>query len=699
MSIPGESPMQSLSENKSKGNPDSGWLSLKDLCSILSISLATGRNWVRLGKVTPQKNIKGTPYFSRDYIYALKESLESGEITALKSRRNKKYISGTNVYRSYLSSRSQGTAYLQAVLDAARKYQISLGESKTRILLAECACRLLLYKTELASPLANSPSSCLAGYLEGRLGLEGYDFLIDDIISDREEVLSFIHNYPDFFAIPYRCEKKEDLLGFLYISFKSLGDRKSRGAYYTPSEVVMKLCGQLFHGKDHAGKKILDPCCGTGNFLLNLPGRIAIENIYGNDIDQLSIKICRINLAIKYRIKDRSLLYSHFTCRDYLSWDPTEKYDYIIGNPPWGCEFSEEEKERLKKCFLTASGRKIESYDLFIEQALASLSMGGCLSLVLPESLLFVKGHRPIRRILCQSCSFQYIEYLGNIFEGVHCPCIIFQVKYTGSEANCVGMIIREGNRVFTIQRERSISEDRFPFLTSDEEEDLLKKINSGDDKCYLEGNATFALGMVTGDNKKYLLSKKEVSKSISRTASMEKILKGSDIYKYHAREASNYIEFKPESFQQTTPEAYYRAPEKLLYRFICRQLVFAYDDRQSLSLNSCNLLIPHLKGLSVKYVLAILNSRIAGYYFKKSFHSVKVLRSHIEQIPIPYAEKKQQEEILTYVESLLAADEKTDILKIYNKADQLIARLYGLSPYEYSLILESMEGENLFLV
>ena len=135
-----------------------------------------------------------------------------------------------------------------------------------------------------------------------------------------------------------------------------------------------------------------------------------------------------------------------------------------------------------------------------------------------------------------------------------------------------------------------------------------------------------------------------------------------------------------------------------MLYRFICNQLVFAYDDHQTLSLNSCNLVIPHIKGLSIKYILAILNSRIAQFYFKKRFNSIKVLKSHIEQIPIPYIQKNQQEEILKYVEILLTDRDKDYIMKIYNELDQKIAAIFNLTQNEYSIILSSMNGEKLFL-
>ena len=91
-------------------------------------------------------------------------------------------------------------------------------------------------------------------------------------------------------------------------------------------------------------------------------------------------------------------------------------------------------------------------------------------------------------------------------------------------------------------------------------------------------------------------------------------------------------------------------------------------------------------------------NSRIAQFYFKKRFNSIKVLKSHIEQIPIPYIQKNQQEEILKYVEILLTDRDKDYIMKIYNELDQKIAAIFNLTQNEYSIILSSMNGEKLFL-
>ena len=72
-------------------NKDTGILNDDEACSALSISSATLKNWIRLRKIAPDISNK---YFSREYIEKLAEDIRSGKNEKLKSRRNKKSISG-----------------------------------------------------------------------------------------------------------------------------------------------------------------------------------------------------------------------------------------------------------------------------------------------------------------------------------------------------------------------------------------------------------------------------------------------------------------------------------------------------------------------------------------------------------------------------------------------------------------------------
>jgi hypothetical protein len=251
-------------------------------------------------------------------------------------------------------------------------------------------------------------------------------------------------------------------------------------------------------------------------------------------------------------------------------------------------------------------------------------------------------------------------------------------------------MNVNTGAESFTINTERKVTSEYFSFTTADAEYNVLNKIRNISHASYLRGNADFALGIVTGNNKDYIFNEKSNEN--------EMVLKGADISKYHINPTNNYIIFKPERFQQVAPTEIYRAPEKLLYRFISNQLVFAYDDKQTLSLNSCNIVIPKITGIKMKYVLAILNSRIAQFIYKCEFNSVKVLRSHIESIPIPLADEATQNKIIEVTDKLIAGLELKEAETYYDELDSLISEVFHLNLSETEIIKKAVDGENKFL-
>lgn len=661
---------------------------LKDLCSQLSISIATGKNWIKLGKIIPSKYVEGVPYFSSEYISKLKTDISSGESKALKSRRNKKFISGNGVYKSYITSTSVNNQLTQQLLDNAR--EIKLADEHICYIIAEAAIRLLC-QAKLSESKQSALESYLKSYLNDEFDLGVVKPLIDDLIGSPQDAETFISQYPSLFNIEYVYEEKEDILGLLYISLKNIGDRKATGAYYTPTNVVKKLIGNLEHTvKSFDQKKIIDPCCGTGNFLLQLPDTVNIEHIYGNDIDLNSVRIARINLALRYEISSIDIIYEHVTNYDFLTTKMEGDYDLIIGNPPWGYDFSAIKAEELKTLFCCIKGKNIESYDVFFEQAINCLSDSGIVSFILPEAILNVKSHMPIRKYITENSSITTLEYLGNAFDQVQCPCVILEVKKSLGLSTTKGMKVILPNKSFIIQTQRDFTPECFSFTTTDDEFSIIHKLMDCSDKEFLLNNADFALGIVTGNNKEYL--------SPTQSPMTEPILKGADILKYKIDRTKNFIYFNPDKFQQVAPVQYYRAEEKLLYRFISNQLVFAYDNEQTLSLNSCNIVIPKIKEMNIKYILAILNSRITQFIFEKQYNSVKVLRSHIEGLPIPRIGENEQLQIVSLVNQIGACTSPTQIDSIYEDIDQLVADAFSLTEKEYALIKASCNKENLFL-
>lgn len=662
----------------------SEYLSLKEVCEELSISTATGRNWIKLGKLIPENGAAKKTYFTKEYITTLKKELQSGKNSALKSRRNKKFVSGFALYHSYVSENCINIPTLEKLLSLISENKIILTETVIQYIIADCALHLIGNKNNFEW---NQQSNLLIKFLNQEITTVTYDSFITDLIDNCESAKLFCKQNSLLFNLVYEYESHEDILGLIYISCKNISSRKAMGSYYTSTKVVKQLINK-FEFKEN--ERILDPCCGTGNFLLQLPDIVPFDNIYGNDIDTTSVKITKLNMALKYEV-DSNIIDNHITNLNYLThFNFDIKYHYIIGNPPWGYNFSETEKNILKAKFKSISSKNVESYDIFIEQSIKNLTLGGHLAFVLPEALLNVKAHANIRSMILEQCSIRKLDFLGNAFDGVQCPCIIMDLQYNNEPLTTVGMIVSNKDDIFTINSARTTSADYFNFTTSDEEYEILQKVRNTDSVCYLKDNADFALGIVTGNNNKYI--------SELKTKENEMILKGADISKYHINPTTNYIVFQPENFQQTAPVEMYRAPEKLLYRFISNQLVFAYDNLQTLSLNSCNIVIPKLPGLEMKYVLAILNSRVAQFIYKKDFNSVKVLRSHIESIPIPAADTMKQDKIISVTNQLIAGLKGSQLYTKYEELDTLICELFQLTYAEQKIIKQIVDSDNKFL-
>lgn len=695
------------------------YYTLKEFCQCLSISTATGRNWLRMHKITPDYSKDGQPYFSKQYTTSYQELLKSGVETALHSRRNKSYCSGRSLYSSYIAVSSPNFELVEQAVEQLQEDSIST--DLVSWLLAECALRMLYSvphsKFHDTLPRLSTHESFLAYYLKNTFCCTELAPLINALIPHRSKADKWISVYPVAFTLPYTYVSGEDTLGFLYMSLRTLQTKKQSGAYYTPRTVVEKLIGSL-NFDSTSPCTILDPGCGSGNFLLQLPSSLPLDSIHGTDIDFISIALTRLNLILRELTKESS------TDHNPGSFDPSEffhqhvktlrktvrvanflqqtnknLYTHIIGNPPWGYSFSVQELEQLKPQFTCIGRGRTESYDLFIEHALSLLKVNGILSFVLPEAVLSVKSHRNVRQLMCQYCSFTAVTYLGECFSGVQCPSVVLTLtKKTmfGKDcfASCLGMKVETLRTSFTIQKERLLTPECLSFSANDTEYLLLQKLIHTNNVQFLANHTDFALGIVTGNNKEFIHKKESTSTNVTGTFADSKadILLGTDISLYHV-EAPSYLLCRPLSeCQQAAPKSLYEAPEKLIYRFIFEYPVFAYDNKKTLLLNSCNLILPHMKGFQMKYILAILNSRITRFLYCLTFHSLKVLRSYLEQLPIPEASEEEQNFIVSLVDCLIsAAPTSVEYSQYYEQLEQRIARLFELNNEEYKIICNSL--------
>ena len=687
---------------------------LESACDFLGISVATGSNWMKSHRLVPSFMREGKPVFTLDSLRTLLATLSAESGTVLKSRRNKSQVEGIASYSDYLSDSDSAKDAAELV-----RQMVSLAKNEDDIepmislILAEYAIRFLIETGRISAAVYDSTASSqdairnknrsvkrvgkpyICAYFRNELNLGAYEpyiaafFTSNPTLSGQApDILSELLS----FELPF--VPGQDVLGLLYISLKSLKDRKATGTYYTPNALTDRLIDACHIEEHHITGDILDPCCGTGNFLLALLHHgILPEQIYARDNDEMSVAIARINLILNTEDVYLDVICDHVICMDTLLSAPAEdSYDLILGNPPWGCHFDKETSLQLKKRYQT-SGSSIESFRLFIEYALSHLTDKGVLAYVLPESFLLVQAHSSIRQMLIQQMSLREVHFVPDGFKNVVCPAILL---IAGKES-ADGINVQLPNRSFTIHTDRHLDTQTFWNLQNDDREALLlEKMNSIPDSMYLAGNADFALGIVTGNNKDYLISAEEYDADPDKYPDAEPILKGSDIRKFGYTRPQNYINFDPSAFQQVARESLYRAPRKLIYRFISNgKAVFAYDDSGILTLNSSNICIPNIPMLSMLYILGVLNSKAADYYFDHSFHSAKLLRSHIESLPIPRIGMEEQEKVIDIVRHLMVCNSLDDAAIFYEQLNQIIYRLFDLTESEIALIETSVSAKS----
>ncbi len=665
-----------------------GLIELNEVCDLLSISKATAINWIKNSTLKPSDSGEKRNLFFKKDIEALLLELKDGSNSKLKSRRNKNYIRGTFIPRTYIQNK-KGIENVENII--AHMNCVDLPEDYERVILAEYALKLLFNRGLFSTESGEFPRHCLLSfYLQSKQLFGSYSMLIDDLLENVSDLEGQILHLKTALSLPMDYIEEQDLLGLLYMSLQNAGERKSRGVYYTPLAVVKDSVDHL-EPFLHEKIRLLDPCCGTGNFLMHVYKYIKnLDGIYGYDISPLSVSLTRINMALISKTDNLEVLYKNFLCKDPLARKSNLEFDVIIGNPPWGFNYDAEARQALKKVYVSARKKTVESFAVFTEYALKTAIDGGIVSFVLPQSLLNVKIHQPLRDYLVDHAKIKRIRYWDDAFDGVQCPAmaLTLQKKHQGFEIK--GIEVVTNSRTFRINIDRELDLSNWNFDLTDDEISLIKRIESPGKVVYLKDHADFALGIVTGDNKRFL--------SNIQSDDREVIYRGSDVYKYRCLPGQNFIRFEPKSFQQIAPIDLYRAKEKLIYRFIGGSLVFAYDNSQTLTLNSANIVIPKLEGLNIKYILAILNSRVIQYYYSKCFRSVKVLRSSLARLPIPLVDKQQQSSIIEKVDKLLACNVPLHISPYYEEIDAAIKAVFDLSDKEYAFIKADLSHKNLYL-
>jgi type I restriction-modification system DNA methylase subunit/restriction endonuclease S subunit len=231
-----------------------------------------------------------------------------------------------------------------------------------------------------------------------------------------------------------------DFKSQLFESFlKESISKKNWGQYFTPLKVVRAIV-EMAKDEITEGKKICDPACGVGKFLLEpiIPrlqqffkiseGELKPKiEIYGFDKgfdreEQKTIILAKANMLIYFSdlIKENSGLTKQFSNLFNNSFllktnsilgtlsDPVQnEYDLILTNPPYVTSGSSNLKDEIKKDGVLENYFKINALGvegLFVEWIIRALKRGGKAFVAIPDGILNRQHDKSLRKFIMDEC-------------------------------------------------------------------------------------------------------------------------------------------------------------------------------------------------------------------------------------------------------------------------------------------------------
>lgn len=206
-------------------------------------------------------------------------------------------------------------------------------------------------------------------------------------------------------------DASEDVLRDFFVYFGRCLYKVDLGKYFTPFE-VLDLIVQIINPRP--GERLLDPACGTADFLLAAQraeaagdGKLGAQR-QGMGQADLSVALSRFNMLL------HGGQGGEISCGDSLTLLPAlaEQYALVVCSPPFGVRMLEKRPEVLEHFALARQGAARGGYKpqevglLFVELCLRSVVPGGRVGLILPNGYLGNRSPHYVafrRWLLCQA--------------------------------------------------------------------------------------------------------------------------------------------------------------------------------------------------------------------------------------------------------------------------------------------------------
>jgi len=218
-----------------------------------------------------------------------------------------------------------------------------------------------------------------------------------------------------------RIEKVNNLPSYMNVSSK-----KTNGIVYTPQWIVDLILDNIEYKNNIYDKKIIDPSCGEGIFLVEAVERLLKDcidnnlsldeirevlhnNIFGFDIDKNAIIKCKIYLNDVIQKYGIDKIEWNVLQIDSLDKNRVKQYfnsfDYVIGNPPYIRiqHLGKERRERIQREWSFCRSGSTDIYIAFFELGLNLLNETGKLGYITPNTYFKTETAKTLRYYIMEN--------------------------------------------------------------------------------------------------------------------------------------------------------------------------------------------------------------------------------------------------------------------------------------------------------
>lgn len=315
---------------------------------------------------------------------------------------------------------------------------------------------------------------------------------------------------------------------------------KLRGGYYTSREVAEWLVTWAVRSNSD---RILEPSCGDGIFLEAAAQRLKFlgarpasiaHSITGIDIAASEVRKARRRLDNYVKRPSKR---SQIELSDFFKWVNThadQRFDAVVGNPPFirYQSFPEPHRGRAMKLMQECGLKPNKLTNIwvpFVVAACAMLRSGGRLALVLPAELLQVTYASQLRSFLtdrfrridivaCNELFFKKAEQEVLLLladDALKQPSSQNECRVALTEKRKLSDIIGyQPRKVIADAEVKSIQHDHekwLKYFLTGKEIAFMRELRRSEDVSTLKSHATVDVGVVTGKNEFFVLTKSQL--------------------------------------------------------------------------------------------------------------------------------------------------------------------------------------------